>query len=149
MVIWVPVVKHTVAPFATRDGCVHHVSKAVLVIEHPLLDTMVFGREMDTLCRPSTFEHVLAAMWSFARTSDVFLDDGGLLNCRTAPKYPNVCFGLHRICTRLFGVKQTGTCSATNDTLHCGDNACAREPMLWTLVALMLCWFVVAPSDLK
>ena len=116
----------------TYGGTVRHARwlrspcfQAVLVIEHPLLVTMVFGGEMDTLCRPSTFEHVLAAMWSFARTSDVFLDDGALLNCRTAPKYPNVCFGLHPICTRLFGVKQTGTCSATNDTLHCGDNACS------------------------
>ena len=55
---------------------------------------MVFGREMDTLCRPSTFEHVLAAIYFFARTSDVSLDDGALLNCRTAPKSLDMLFGL-------------------------------------------------------
>ena len=43
-----PVVKHTVAPFATRDGCVHHVPNAVRVSEHRLLAAMVFGGEMDT-----------------------------------------------------------------------------------------------------
>ena len=82
------------------------------------------------LCPPSTFEHVLAAMWSFARTSDVFLDDGALLNCRTAPKYPNVRFGLHRFCKRLFGVRQTGTYRTMDNLLCVGHNACARQPML-------------------
>ena len=99
------------------------------------------------LCRPFTFEHVLAAMCSFARTSDVSLDDGALLNCRTAPKYPNVCFGLHRFCARLFGVSQTGTCRAMDNLLCCRpQRVCPRTR---AVVALMLRWLVVARSDRK
>ena len=49
--------------------------------------------------------------------------------CSVEGPLPNLWMcgsGLIDFCTRLFCVKQTGTCWATNDTLYCGDNACAR-----------------------